>query len=128
MIPIVLVVDNERDVLNVFSEMLKLIGFKVYAVDNTADAFNMMNDSKFDLIITDLIMPDMNGLDFIKRLRKHGNNTPVVITSGLNPKKVMINLDEYGISEYIVKPFTINDIKQKLSKFMQIQPAIAEVV
>ncbi len=73
-------------------------------------------------------MPDMNGLDFIKQLRKRGNNAPVVITSGLNPKKVMINLDEYGISEYIVKPFTINDIKQKLSKLMQIQPAIAEVV
>lgn len=128
MIPIVLVVDDERDVLNVFSEMLKLIGFRVYAVDNTADALNMMNESKFDLIITDLIMPDMNGLDFIKQLRKRGNNAPVVITSGLNPKKVMINLDEYGISEYIVKPFTINDIKQKLSKLMQIQPAIAEVV
>lgn len=123
MIPIVLVVDDERDVLNVFSEMLKLIGFKVYAVDNTADALNIMNDSKFDLIITDLIMPDMNGLDFIKQLRKRGNNAPVVITSGLNPKKVMINLNEYGISEYIVKPFTINDIKQKLSKLMQIQPA-----
>jgi len=122
-IPIVLVVDDERDVLNVFSEMLKLIGFKVYAVDNTADALNIMNDSKFDLIITDLIMPDMNGLDFIKQLRKRGNNAPVVITSGLNPKKVMINLNEYGISEYIVKPFTINDIKQKLSKLMQIQPA-----
>lgn len=128
MIPIVLVVDDERDVLNVFSEMLKLIGFKVYAVDNTADALNIMNNSKFDLIITDLIMPDMNGLDFIKQLRKHGNNTPVVITSGLNPKKVMINFDEYGISEYIIKPFTINDIKQKLSKLMQIQPAIADVV
>ena len=128
MIPIVLVVDDERDVLNVFSEMLKLIGFKVYAVDNTADALNIMNDSKFDLIITDLIMPDINGLDFIKQLRKRGINTPVVITSGLNPKKAMINLDEYGISEYIVKPFTINDIKQKLSKFMQIQPVIAEVV
>ena len=128
MIPTVLVVDDERDVLNVFSEMLKLIGFRVYAVDNTADALNIMNDSKFDLIITDLIMPDMNGLDFIKQLRKRGNNAPVVITSGLNPKKAMINLDEYGISEYIVKPFTINDIKQKLCKLIQIQPAIAEVV
>ena len=124
----VLVVDDEQDVLNVLSEILGSMGCKVYRASNGIKAMEIMANIRFDLIITDLIMPEMDGLNFLKRIKEKGKHVPIVITAGIDPQTAMIDFKEYGISEFIKKPFTIDDVNRKLQKYLINEPWSSEVL
>ena len=119
---LVLVVDDEQDVLNVLSEIISSMGCKVYKASNGIKALEIMANTRFDLIIADLIMPEMGGLDFLKQIKEKKKHAPIVITAGIDSQTAMIDFDEYGINEFIKKPFTIDDVNRKLQKYLQKEP------
>ena len=115
----VLIVDDELDVLNVMKEMLDRLGFESSAVTSSVKAIELVKDTQFDLIITDLIMPDGNGLELIHKIRSLKQGIPIIITAGVSLEDVNIELNQYGLEDFIKKPFTMNDIRQKVSKFIE---------
>lgn len=112
----VLIVDDERDVLNVIKEMLTNLGYEASGETSGIKAIELIKKGNFDLVIADLIMPGKSGLEILKEVKNINRKTPVIITAGVDLDEANIDLFEYGLNEFIKKPFTFEDIKAKLQK------------
>lgn len=119
---LVLVVDDEQDVLDVLTSLLESFGYSAMGVTRGAKALEILKKRKFDLVITDLIMPEMGGLDFVKKMRRMEKKTPVIITAGVDINESKIDLRKYGVNDFIQKPFIIGDIGRKVEKCLKNKP------
>ncbi|CAI8221397.1 MAG: response regulator [Sulfurovum sp.] len=72
------------------------------------------SDSKFDLIITDIQMPKMNGLDFIRELKNRDINLPVIVITAYNTKEHLKKCEELGVDEVITKPVNFLELFNKI--------------
>jgi CheY-like chemotaxis protein len=116
MIKNILIVDDEQEVLDVISEMLDSLGYRPFAARRGSEALKLAKTKKFDLVITDLIMPDMGGLAFAKKFKKQQKDTPIIVTAGVNLGKSNVDLEKYGVSAFIRKPFFIVEIDSKIKQ------------
>jgi DNA-binding response OmpR family regulator len=102
----VLVVDDEFDILEALKGILELEGYRALGAPNGALALKAMQQSPPDLVIADLMMPVMDGLELLKATRADGrlSKVPVVLMSALKPK---VSQKEYGWSAFLQKPFDL---------------------
>jgi CheY-like chemotaxis protein len=113
----VLVVDDEAFMLSLVSRMLEALGFEVGLAKGGLEAIEYLSRSRYRLVITDLQMPDMNGHALAGWIKHHFHDVIVVIMTGNSPDNV-VNYAETGIvDEWIFKPFNLNELKMKLSRF-----------
>jgi len=112
----VLIIDDEPDVLNVIGEMLRSLGCQAVMESSGEKGLALIRREKFDLVIIDLIMPEKSGLEILEAIRIEDRNIPIILTAGVDINKAEISFQDYGNAEFIKKPFTINDIKLKLSR------------
>jgi len=116
----ILVVDDDEDILEVFSEYMTLKGYKVEIATNGQQAYNIISrDTNFDLIITDLNMPVMNGIEFIKKLRFNGNYIPIIIITAFPSIKSAIDAIHFGANDYIMKPISLQEISFKVKRMIE---------
>jgi len=100
----VLVVDDDNDVLAANARFLRIKGFKV-AVANSADgAFSHLKEQPIDAVVTDLIMPDVNGLAFARELRLSHPLTPIVFFSGHANVQDVVKAMRLGAVDFLEKP------------------------
>jgi len=116
----VLVVDDERLIRQIISIILKSAGYKVIEAVSGDDALSKMTDRDFGLVITDLRLPGMDGIEFIKQLRSESAyaSVPVImLTSEFSDFKKR-EAEIAGVSDWIVKPFIRQQLLQSVRKFM----------
>lgn len=114
----ILLVDDDIDFRESISEQLEMLNNQVIAVEGANKAFEVLENENFDVIITDVLMPKIDGMAFLKSYReKYGSETPVVIMSGGNS---YIKEDFYtaGASEYFEKPVNIEEVLKKIAIFV----------
>ena len=112
----VLVVDDEKLIRDVIKEYLLLENIEVEEASNGEEALNKVKQEDFDIIIMDIMMPNMNGETCIEELKKiEGFNTPVIALTAdaLNGAKEKYISE--GFIDYIAKPFSKDQIKEKIS-------------
>lgn len=109
----ILVVDDDLAVLDVMSEMLRLEGHEVTVAENGVDAVQCVNDSEFDLVITDLIMPEKEGLETIADIRRSRADLPIIAISGggrLGPTDYLETARFIGANATLAKPFARQEL------------------
>ena len=109
----ILVVDDDLAVLDVMSEMLRLEGHEVTVAENGADAVQCVNDAEFDLVITDLIMPEKEGLETIADIRRSKADLPIIAISGggrLGPTDYLETARFIGANATLAKPFARQEL------------------
>lgn len=104
----ILVVDDERSVREVLVQFLKLEDFDVVDAANGAQAIEMARTHKPDLMVLDMMMPGMNGLEVLKMVKKEIPQMPVIILSGVQEEKEARKAIELGAYDYIVKPIRLD--------------------
>lgn len=112
-----LVVDDEEVVRNLLKDLLEKEGHKVAISSDGKTALDIFKREKFNIVITDITMPGMNGIELLKEIKKLDQNIPVVLITGkiMEDKKDLINIDSIEeASGFIEKPFNISDIKKVL--------------
>jgi len=104
----VLIVDDSATVRDLLSTVLKGKSFRVLEAGSGSDALKKLNGHRADIVITDIDMPDMNGIDLIKNLRKKEGceNIPVIVLSSLSPRLAGVEEKELDVVEWIEKPFS----------------------
>ena len=105
----ILVVEDERDLNRIITKHLKKNNYSVDSCFDGEEALDFVSYSEYDLIITDIMMPNVDGYEFIERLRESKNNTPVIMLTAKDTlEDKIIGLDS-GADDYIVKPFEFDE-------------------
>jgi two-component system response regulator AtoC len=104
----VLVVDDEASMRRVLEIMLKKMGFGVRAAGNGIEALAVLAEQSVDLIITDLRMPGMGGLDFLGELNARGMTTPVIVMTAHGTIDTAVTAMKHGARDYLLRPFDID--------------------
>ncbi len=117
----VLVVDDERDVLSTLSEILSELKLNPITAADGAEAMEKIKTRKIDLIITDLMMPTMDGFELIQRTRQLNINIPIAVISGHGEVKNVVNALSHGAYNFITKPFTIKEIENIVKRGLRLR-------
>ncbi len=103
----VLIVDDDPNIRFLFAEMLKMEGYEVITASTGTKALQLIVENNFALIILDIKMPGVHGLEVLRRLRDKGNETPIIICSAFEGMKDDFIIESYGVSDYLVKPIDV---------------------
>jgi two-component system nitrogen regulation response regulator GlnG len=106
----ILVADDDRSIRTVLSQALARAGYEVRSTGNAATLWRWVQDGDGDLVITDVIMPDENGLDLIPRIKKLRPELRIIVMSAQNTLLTAVKATERGAFEYLPKPFDIKEL------------------
>lgn len=106
-----LIVDDEEIVLEIEEFMFQKIGFEILIANNSAQACQLYEDEKdqIDLVVLDMIMPDENGANTYKRLKKINPNIKVLVTSGMGKDKAVNEIIKDWPNGFLRKPFKFDE-------------------
>lgn len=116
----ILVVEDEQHIAAGLKLNLELDGFEVMVAESARDAgYRLLDPQGFDLILLDVMLPDIDGLTFCKRLRDSGNLTPVLmLTANDRPEDRVAGL-EAGADDYLGKPFDLDELRARVTSLLR---------
>jgi DNA-binding NtrC family response regulator len=106
----ILIVDDNREIRTILEEYLKEEGYLAEGAGDGQEALAKYADKTYDLIITDLNMPGMTGIELIKEISKGGHTTEFIIITGYASLDTAIEAVKAGAFDYLVKPFRIEEL------------------
>ena len=114
----VLVVDDNESVREVLTIMLSRRGYRCESATNGIEAMQKINQINFDAVITDLEMPEMDGIVLMRGLRQHFSDLPVMVMTGQPDDSLVKSAMSAGARELLSKPFEISELMMRLHKML----------
>jgi DNA-binding response OmpR family regulator len=122
MVQTILVVDDEPEIVKLVRAYLERAGYRVVTAQDGSEALWVTRREKPDLIVLDLTMPEMDGLDFTRRLRQERNTPVIMLTARVEETDRIIGL-ELGADDYVTKPFSPREIVARVRAVLRrVQP------
>jgi two-component system, chemotaxis family, chemotaxis protein CheY len=121
----ILIVDDSSTMRRIIGNVVQQLGVEKGNFDEAEDgvvAWKMLQEKTYDVILTDWNMPNMNGLELVKKIRSEGSThktTPTVMITTEGGKSEVITALKAGVNNYIVKPFNAQTLKEKLDPFFK---------
>lgn len=110
----ILVADDEKDLVAALEELLKHERYTVDVVYDGQKAYDYANSGNYDCIILDIMMPELDGLEVLRRLRAEGIKTPILLlTAKSDPADRILGLDN-GADDYLPKPFVVGELLARI--------------
>lgn len=115
----ILIAEDDRELLGLFSHVLIKNGYAVTGVANGQEALDAMEHSYFDLIISDIMMPKVNGYELVSSLRESGNTVPVLMITAKDAFDDMRRGFISGSDDYMVKPINVNEMVLRVGALLR---------
>ncbi|TAL17742.1 sigma-54-dependent Fis family transcriptional regulator [bacterium] len=115
----ILVVDDEQSMREFLSILLRQSGYAVDAVAGVGEALRKIKSDAFDLIITDLKLPDGNGLEVLEEAKKNDPDAQIIVITAFGTAETAVNAMKKGAYDYITKPFLVDHIRLTVQKAME---------
>ncbi len=109
----ILIVDDEAQIIRVLSVACTAQGYRVKSAQDGESALNVLKSWAADLVITDLSMPKMDGVELCRAIRKQ-SNVPVLVLSVRNQEKIKVEALDAGADDYVTKPFQIDELLARI--------------
>ncbi len=118
----ILVVDDEKPIIESISALLSKLGYTVTGENNGVKAFEMVKDNPhfYDLILTDMMMPDINGLDLAKRIKEINADIPIVLCTGFSHGLTKEKCMEAGIVDMVMKPMIADELSLTVDRAIKL--------
>lgn len=116
--PKILLVDDDIELTELLAELLSLEGFSVHTVHNGLDALNELELQSYDLILLDVMMPVLNGIETLKQIRQR-NETPVLMLSARDDEIDRVLGLELGADDYLPKPFNDRELVARIKAILR---------
>ncbi len=118
---IVLIAEDTKVMLALMSNIVKSLGYKPITAENGKQAFLLAKTNKPDLIITDLMMPEVNGFEFISMVKKDQNlkDIPIIVVSSLSERNAILKALKLGANDFIAKPFTNRQVIERIEHWLK---------
>jgi DNA-binding NtrC family response regulator len=115
----VLVVDDEELIRSTLSDYLQILNYEVVKAESGRDALNKFGAGKFDIIISDLMMPDMGGLELLEEIRQIDDEVIFLLITGYPSIESAVKAIEKGAYDYITKPFRMEELKLRINRSIE---------
>lgn len=114
-----LVVDDDRALRDVLRRALSLAGYEIRLAENGAEALSEVSSAVPDAIVLDVGLPDIDGLEVCRLLRREGNRVPVLMLTARDAVADRIDGLDAGADDYLVKPFDVDELKARLRALLR---------
>lgn len=115
----VLIAEDDRELLQLFTHVLTRQGYTVKGVTNGKEALNAVDNDYFDIILSDIMMPIMDGYEFVRQLRQDGNITPVMMITAKDAFDDMRMGFLSGTDDYMIKPVNVNEMVLRIQALLR---------
>lgn len=110
--PKLLIVDDEIDIREFAKSFFQKRGIEVFAASGGGEAFDIVKEESPDLILLDVRMEEMTGVEFLKKLRDEGSDARVIMVSGIEDKAIIEEAESLGILGFIHKPLILAELQK----------------
>ncbi|MEJ2048501.1 MAG: response regulator [Calditrichota bacterium] len=115
----ILVIEDDIDYGQMLADALENLNYKVYLSFSATGGLDIIREKKLDIILTDLKMPGINGLELAQKIVKMYLDIPIVLLTGINDLSLVKKALEIGVSDYIVKPVTVDELPVVIERNLQ---------
>jgi DNA-binding NtrC family response regulator len=115
---VILIVDDEEGLREGLGKLLEDDGYAVLSAENGEQALEILQQSHIDLVLTDMRMPGMDGIELLKKIRERHGDLGVIILTGYGQIESYIEAMNFGAIEYVSKPFKVNELKFIVNKVL----------
>jgi two-component system response regulator AtoC len=122
----VLLVDDQPELRRIFRRSLVKLGHEVVEAPNGRAAVELVREQHFDVVISDVRMPDMDGLELLHQLCEHDAELPVILVSGGFDAEAEQAATEYGAFEYLMKPLAFDELREAAASAIELRRKHAE--
>ncbi len=112
----ILVVDDEPKMRRLLEIMLTQMGHEVHQADDGQAALTHLKDNNVDLVITDLRMPQLDGIGLLRQMREQRNEVPVIVVTAFGTVESAVEAMKYGASDYIIRPFELDAVEAAVTR------------
>jgi DNA-binding NtrC family response regulator len=116
----ILIVDDDQTMRLALSESLESCGYQIMAVENGTEALSLFRKRKFDLVITDMRMPGMTGIEVLQGVKNMSPNVPVILITAYGTVNTAVEAMKEGAAEFIMKPFSLDDLEAVVKRVLSI--------
>jgi response regulator RpfG family c-di-GMP phosphodiesterase len=124
--PRILVVDDEQVIREILADFLSMEGFWVRTAEDGSAALVELSRNQYDLVLSDLKMPNMGGLELLKAISEHTPNVITIIMTGFGTVETAIDAMKKGAYDYILKPFKVEEVVHTIRRGLERQRLTAE--
>ncbi len=107
----ILIADDDISMRTALSESLESCGYEVVTAENGIDALQKFQEGRFEVVITDMRMPKMSGMDVLRGIKKISPETPVILITAYGTVNTAVEAMKEGAAEFIMKPFSLDDLE-----------------
>jgi len=111
-----LIVDDETQARTICSDVVEDAGLTAHTASTTEEALKILEESSIDILITDLKVPQIGGLELLRHVRAHSPHVPVLVLTQYGTIETAIEATRLGAVDYVMKPFHIDDLRAKLDR------------
>lgn len=119
--PIALIVDDERDIRELLSLALGRMQIRVEAVETLRHALNLLGERRFDLCLTDMRLPDGNGLDLIRHVAEHHHHMPIAMITAFGDVQSAVNALKAGAFDFVSKPVELGTLRNLVQQALSLR-------
>lgn len=116
----ILYAEDERDLNDIVTRKLRDEGYSVDSCDNGQDAWDSLQAAEYDGVVLDVMMPRMDGLTVLRRLRQAGRSTPVLLLTARDAVSDRVEGLDNGANDYLVKPFALEELAARLRAMLRV--------
>ncbi|GBD97498.1 MAG TPA: response regulator [Nitrospirae bacterium] len=117
----ILIIDDEELICWSLKKIFEKEEYSVNCAHTGDDALRKLNENRYDIVITDLKLPDVRGLEIVKKIKEMAVDTVVIVMSSYFPEPVVDDVMKHGVFRCVNKPFEINDIISDVKDAMEIK-------
>lgn len=115
----ILVVDDDQDVCGYIAKLLMQNGYEAETLSDATRTLDLLRKDSFHIVLLDLVMPGVNGMELLDQIRKHDDDIAIVIITGYPSVETAVQSLKHSVSDYLSKPFTAEDLNKTLHAILR---------
>lgn len=125
--PVILIVEDEEKLSRVIQLELEYESYLTEIVDNGKDALRLMQEKEWDLVLLDIMIPELSGLEVLRRIRRTDERTPIILLTARDAVHDKVSGLDLGANDYVTKPFQIEELLARIRVHLR-KPVIESTV
>ncbi|MBI3195734.1 MAG: sigma-54-dependent Fis family transcriptional regulator, partial [Ignavibacteriae bacterium] len=115
----ILIVDDENDIRTLTGEGVRHMGYRISVASDGIEAINLVNSNLFDVVLLDVQMPRVDGLEVLQHIKEHSPSTEVIMLTGVSDLRIAVSAMKFGASDYLTKPVSFDELEIVLDKTLR---------